>query len=223
MEIRYRWYKLRIPRGLDLEKKLTNYRPSLEYQHTIYHYSDDFNKNKYQFMSKKIIAFDMLDKDGNPRIGQVEAMESTVFALVKSGRNHFIRLENPSRNVRELMTLLERIVGLGFAVKPVVFSNLSSGIIFNNAVEKRIAKLKISNAVIGRDVVSQMEFKSSAGLVLDQIKILKGLSYKVDGVIYDLFMQGLSGRLSISSAGSVRIGGRLRPKILELLEAELPE
>ena len=222
METRYRWYKLKIPRGQDIENKLKRYQAQ-DRKHAVYFQGAEVGVEKFQYVSKKVIAFDLIDEDGNPGKGQVEAIEVTVFAFVKTGRKYFIRLENPSRNVGDLMSLLEKLVGFGFAIKPVVFSNLELGLAFGGVDEKKITSLKVSNVVLGRDIVSQMEFRSTSGLTPDKIKVLKGLSYKVDGIVYELYLQGISGRLSMSSSGVVRIAGRLAPRILDLLEEELPD
>ena len=120
METRYRWYKLKIPRGQDIENKLKRYQAQ-DRKHAVYFQGAEVGVEKFQYVSKKVIAFDLIDEDGNPGKGQVEAIEVTVFAFVKTGRKYFIRLENPSRNVGDLMSLLEKLVGFGFAIKPVVF------------------------------------------------------------------------------------------------------
>jgi len=76
--------------------------------------------------------------------------------------------------------------------------------------------------VLADDLVARMEFASKAGMVVENMKVLGGLQYKVELAMFELVLDGLKGQLAFSATGTVKVSGQLAPKLLSLIEQDLP-
>ena len=134
----------------------------------------------------------------------------------------FLRIENPGRNVRDLLNALEALVGMGFTVRPIVFDKGQPSTVFRSVDASKLVGLKVVGAVLADDLVARMEFASKEGMVIEKMNVLNGLKYKVEHAVFELVLGGLKGQISFAANGTVKISGQVAPKLVSLVEKDLP-
>jgi hypothetical protein len=164
-----------------------------------------------------------LDADGIPTYEQVDSVSFTDFALVEIGDLTFLRVENPGRSVRDLFNALETLVGMGFTTKPVTFDRGQPTTVFGSVDASKLVGLKVVGAVLADDLVARMEFASKEGMVINNMIILAGLKYKVEHAAFELVLGGVKGQISFAANGTVKISGQIAPKLVGLVEDDLPK
>ncbi|WP_310628065.1 hypothetical protein [Limnohabitans sp.] len=177
--------------------------------------------NSYRFLWRSRVVVTRLDAEGVPTYEQIDSVSFTDFALVAVGDLTFLRIENPSRNVRDLLNALETLVGMGFTVKPVIFDKGQPSTVFRSVDASKLVGLKIIGAVVADDLVARMEFASKEGIVLENMTVLDGLKYKVEHAVFELVLGGLKGQIAFAANGTVKISGHVAPKLLSLVEQDL--
>ncbi|MDT9000454.1 hypothetical protein RQP53_14355 [Paucibacter sp. APW11] len=162
-----------------------------------------------------------LDPDGIPTYEQVDSVSFTDFALVEMGELTFLRVENPGRNVRDLLNALESLAGMGFTAKPVSFDKGQPTTVFSSVDASKLVGLKIVGAVLADDLVARMEFASKDGMVIENMTVLSGLKYKVEHAVFEVVLGGLRGQIAFAANGTVKISGQVAPKLVSLVEQDL--
>ena len=162
-----------------------------------------------------------LDSEGLPTYEQIDSVSFTDFALVEISGLTFLRVENPGRNVRDLLNALEALIGMGFTVKPVTFDKAQPTTVFRSVDASKLVGLKVVGAVLADDLVARMEFVSKEGMVVEKMTVLAGLKYKVEHAVFELVLGGLRGQIAFAANGAVKISGQVTPKLVSLVEADL--
>lgn len=219
---RYRWYRIRLPQGVtDLAAIIAN-RPLGS--------GDTYGFSRaegptgillHRFLWRAKIVVTQFDDEGAPSYQEVASVNFTDFAIIEIDGETFLRIENPGRNIRDLLNALESIVGLGFSSKLLTFEKAKPTTVFENIQASKLIGLKIVGAVIEEDLVARMEFASKQGMVVEKMKLLEGLRHKIDSVTYELVYEGIRGQLAFSSSGTVKISGQLAPLLINLIEKDL--
>ena len=117
----------------------------------------------------------------------------------------FLRIENPSRNIRDLLNALESLVGLGFTIKPLTFDKAKPTTVFESVDVTKLVGLKVVGAVIDEDLVARMEFASKQGMIVESIESLDDLRYKVESSVFELIYDGVRGQLVLASSGLIKV------------------
>lgn len=219
MPTRFRWYRLRIPNDNNRLISVIMEHPLINDQDFGFVYVDD---SKFRFLWRTKITVTRLDDSGETLFEEVETINVTSFSIVYVASDVFLRIENPGRTIRELLNALEILLGFGFTAKPLTFEHSKPTSIFEFIKVTKLVGLKIVGAVVGTDLVSRMEFASKQGMIVEDISILSNLDYKIDSAIYELVYSGIKGQMSFSSNGIVKVSGQLAPKIIHLIEVDLP-
>nr|WP_315240732.1 hypothetical protein [uncultured Albidiferax sp.] len=157
-----------------------------------------------------------------PTYEQIESVSFTDFAVVKLGDMTFLRVENPGRNIRDILNALETLAGMGFTVKSVMFERGHPSTVFNSVDSFKLVGLKVVGAVLADDLVARMEFASKEGMMIENMAVLDGLKYKVELAVFELFLSGLKGQIAFAANGTVKISGQVAPKLISLVEQDLP-
>jgi len=111
--------------------------------------------------------------------------------------------------------------GLGFTSKLLTFEKAKPTTVFESIQAFKLIGLKVVGAVVEEDLVARMEFASKQGMVVEKMKLLEGLRYKVDSATYELVYEGIRGQLAFSSSGTVKVSGQLAPRLVHLIEQDL--
>lgn len=221
MQIRFRWFRIQLPaRARDLAALVA----TCPFESaSAYGFARAASGGaSYRFLWRSRVVVTKLDAEGAPTYEQIDSVSFTDFAVVELSDLTFLRVENPGRNIRDLLNALETLAGMGFTAKPVTFEKERPSTVFNSVDSSRLVGLKVVGAVLADDLVARMEFASKEGMSVERMAVLDGLKYKVELAVFELFLTGLKGQVSFAANGTVKISGQLAPKLISLVEQDLP-
>ncbi|OUR74280.1 hypothetical protein A9Q78_01370 [Methylophaga sp. 41_12_T18] len=225
MLTRYRWYLIKIPIGCaSLISAIGEHLFSQNENDGFSIIEETAEECLCRFIYRTNVQVTSLNGDGTTVIESISSVNITNFSIVTRTKPEltFLRIENPGKSSRELLNALESLVGFGFMVKPLNFEKSSPSTIFNSLDSTKLIGLKVVSAVIDKDLVARMEFASKNGIDISSIKPLQGVNYKLLSATYQVFFEGIKGQLTYSSGGLIKVSGQLAPKILHLIETDLP-
>lgn len=221
---RYRWYRVQLPRGGGhLSGLLASYPLTSACGFGFSSIDAPDSSSTYRFLWRTKIVATILDDSGAPTYQEIDSISFTDFSILSIDGQTFLRVENPGRSIREFLNALESIIGLGFTSKLVTFEHARPTTIFEEIKTVRLIGFKVLGVVLDEDLVARMEFASKQGMTLSQMKFLEGRPYKVDSATYEMVHEGIRGQLSFLSNGTVKVGGQLAPKLMQLIEEDLPK
>lgn len=224
MLTRYRWYRVQLPdASLDLTRVMATKPLTADASFGFLRMESDGETPKYRFFWRTTIVVTRLDDDGNPAYEKIASVNFTDLAIIVIDGSIFLRIENPGRNLRDLMNALESLVGLGFTSKPLTFEQAKPTTVFENVDTAKLVGLKVVGAVVDEDLVARVEFASKQGMTVENMKLLDGLRYKVDSAIYELMFEGVRGQLAFAASGVAKVSGQLAPRLVYLIERDLPK
>lgn len=224
MLTRYRWYRIQFPRSdFDLPSIIAGKPLTQNTSFGFSHIEGTIGTPKFRFLWRTKVVVTLFDDEGAPSYEEVASVNFTDFAIVTIDGTTFLRIENPSRNIRDLLNALESLVGLGFTSKPLTFDKAKPITVFENVEVTKLVGLKVVGAVIDEDLVARMEFASKQGMIIENMKLLDGLCYKVESSVFELIYEGVRGQLVFASSGLVKVSGQLAPKLVHLIERDLPK
>lgn len=221
MQTRYRWFRIQLPshtKNLAETFGKRPFEPGADYGFS--QTSNDGTSYRYLWRSRVVVT--KLDDEGSPIYEQIDSVSFTDFSIITLAGSIFLRLENPGRSVRDLFNTLETLIGIGFTAKPITFEKRQPSTVFNSVDSARLIGLKIVGAVLSNDLVARMEFASKEGMTIDKIEVLRELQYKVEHAVFEVVFSGLKGQIAFAANGSVKISGQIAPKLVNLVEQDLP-
>lgn len=224
MLTRYRWYRIQLPNGTSELSSIITGRPLT--QDTGFGFSrieGSMGASMYRFLWRTKVVVTLFDDDGNPSYEEVASVDYTDFAIITVDGTTFLRIENPRRNIRNLLNALESLIGLGFISKPLTFEKVKPTDVFKSVDASKLIGLKVVGAVVDEDLVARMEFASKQGMIIKDMKLLNDLSYNVVSTVFELVYEGVRGQVAIASSGLVKVSGKLAPRLLHLIEQDLPK
>mgnify|MGYP000928754512 FL=1 len=222
MQTRYRWFRIQLPaQARDLATLVAARSFDSTSTSGFARVPGGVGGPSYRFLWRSRVVVTRLDPEGVPTYEQIDSVSFTDFALVEVAALTFLRIENPGRNVRDLLNALETIVGMGFTVKPVVFDKGQPSTVFRSVDASKLVGLKVVGAVLADDLVARMEFASKEGMVVENMTVLDGLKYKVEHAVFELVLGGLRGQIAFAANGTVKISGQIAPKLVGLVEQDL--
>lgn len=224
MLTRYRWYRIQLPRDkFDLLSIIAGRPLTQDASFGFSRIEGAIGASKFRFLWRTKIVVTRFDDGGTPSYEEVDSVSFTDFAIVSVDGVTFLRIENPGRNIRDLLNALESIVGLGFTSKPLTFDKAKPTTVFESVEATKLVGLKVVGAVIGEDLVARMEFASKQGMIVENMKLLDGIRYNVDSAVFELIYEGVRGQVAFSSSGVVKVSGHLAPRLVHLIERDLPK
>lgn len=221
MQIRYRWFRIQLPvPARDLINIFSSH--PFDYQSAHGFGLTPDNSTSFRFLWRSRVLITKLNDEGTPTYEQVESVSFTDFSVVEIGDFIFLRIENAGRNIRDLLNALETLTGMGFTAKPILFDKERPSSVFNSLDSSKLVGLKVIGAVVADDLVARMEFVSKNGMLVENMNILSKLKYKVDIAVFEVMLGGLKGQIAFSANGTVKISGQIAPKLINLIEQDLP-
>lgn len=222
MQLRCRWYRIQLPKGIpDLSELLERHPlgPDVKQGFTMVTGTWGQQLNRFLWRSKVVVT--LVDDDGVPHYQEVATVNFTDFAVLNVEGEMFIRIESPGRSIRDLLNTLESLVGLGFTCKPVTFAKKKPTSVLESVEVAKLIGLKVTDVVLGNDLLARMEFSSKEGIHPEKLAVLDGIPHKTDSASYELIYGGVRGGLYFSSTGMVKVGGQLAPRLIHLIEQDL--
>lgn len=221
MQTRYRWFRIQLPaRARDLGAIVANCPFESASAYGFARAPSDGASYRYLWRSRVVVT--TLDAEGAPTYEQIDSVSFTDFAVVELGDLIFLRIENAGRNIRDLLNALETLAGMGFTAKPVTFDKARPSAVFNSVDSSKLVGMKVVGAVLADDLLARMEFVSKEGMAVANIEVLKGLKYKVELAVFEVVLSGLKGQIAFAANGTVKISGQIAPKLISLVEEDLP-
>jgi hypothetical protein len=223
MATRYRWYRVQLPSAKMELNKIFSDSPFTKDSTSGFSCIDgEFGLPIYRYLWRTKMLITRFDDDGRPSYEEVASVSFTDFSIISVNDLKFLRVENPGRNIRDLLNKLESIIGLGFTCKPVTFEKGHPKTLLKSVEAVKLVGLRVIGAVVANDVVARMDLASKQGIIIDELNILKDIRYKVDSSSFELVFQGVRGSVVLSSGGLIKISGQLAPKLISLIEQDLP-
>lgn len=224
MLTRYRWYRIQFPHGdFDLPSIIAGKPLTQDASFGFSCIEGAFDTAKFRFLWRTKVVVTRFDDGGTPSYEEMASVSFTDFAIVSVDDVTFLRIENPGRNNRDLLNALESLVGLGFTSKLLTFDKAKPTTVFESVEATKLVGLKVVGAVIDEDLVARMEFASKQGMIIENMKLLDGLRYKVDSAVFELIYEGVRGQVAFTSSGLVKVSGQLAPRLVNLIERDLPK
>jgi hypothetical protein len=224
MSTRYRWYQVRLPFALArLSTLLCEYQFKVGVDSGFLPDAGTTDGDRFRFFWRTLFAVSHFDEAGNQTFETVETINVIVFSLLLRGDCLYLRLEDPGRQVRELLNALERIAGLGFVAEPVTFERFRPRDVFRDVGVATVVGLKVVGAVLAKDIVARIEYASKDGIDVERVPLLDKMKYRVEAASFSVVSQGVRGHVALSSNGSAKVSGQLAPLLLQLIEAQLPK
>jgi hypothetical protein len=223
MSVRYRWFRVQMPRkDADLRSLLLRH-PLREDSQFGFRLGDPtLNSEGFQFLWRSAVVVTRINDDFSPVYEQIASINLLTLATITINRMQFLRVENPGRNLRDLMNAMESVVGLGFSCRTVTFEGVRHDDFLRKGIDAaRIVGLRIVGVADG-DVLVRMDFASKKGIDPKELRALKGVRYRVELAGLQCTYRVLKGLVSIATGGSVRFSGPLTPRLVSLFEKELP-
>lgn len=222
MQTRYRWFRIQLPaRARDLAALVATRPFDSTATYGFTRMPGGMSDASHRFLWRSQVVVTMLDPEGLPTYEQIESVNFTDFALIEVSDLTFLRVENPGRNVRDLLNALETLAGMGFTVRPVTFDKGQPTTVFNSVDASKLVGLKVVGVVLADDLMARMEFVSKEGLVVEKMAVLNGLKYKVEHAVFELVLGGVKGQIAFAANGAVKISGQIAPKLVSLVEEDL--
>lgn len=222
MQTRYRWFRIQLPvKARDLAALVASRSFDSTSASGFARVPSGIGNPSYRFLWRSRVVVTRLDAEGVPTYEQIDSVSFTDFAVVEVAGQTFLRIENPSRNVRDLLNALETLAGMGFTAKPVIFDKGQPSTVFRSVDASKLVGLKVVGAVLADDLVARMEFASKEGMAVEKMTVLHGLTYKVEHAVFEILLGGLKGQIAFAANGTVKISGQVAPKIIGLVEQDL--
>lgn len=222
MSIRYRWFEIGISSGFrDFIDKLEG-RPFVENSTKGFRIIDVLGDTvECQYIWKSTVYSTNINDEGDDELIAIDTTEIVKIFFMNINKKIFLKVENPTKSLKSLMTSLESIVSLGFYQKPVIFNYGNPDEIFSNFDKVLTTKLVVSGLSISQDVIAKMELTSVKGIQIDRLQVIKDQKYTIDLIAYEVMYKHVTSSIVFSKSGLVRIKGDLMPKIRETLELAL--
>ncbi len=223
MQLRCRWYRIHLPKGApDLSEVLERQPLGPDVNQGFTTVTGAWGQQLHRFLWRSKVVITLVGDDGEPYYQEVATVNVTDFAVLNVDGEMFFRIENPGRSIRDLLNTLESLVGLGFTCKPVTFAEKKPISVLESVEVAKLVGLKVTDAVLGKDLLARMEFSSKEGINPEKLTVLDGVPHKTDSASYELNYGGVKGVLHFSSTGMVKVGGQLVPRLIYLIEQDLP-
>jgi hypothetical protein len=220
---RLRWYTLKYPHDeFDLVSRILDRPLTSSATFGFLALDGAEGEDKFRFLWRTKVVVTRISEDGSPSYEQIESVAFKDFAILTINTNRYLRVENPGRNMRDLLNALESLVGFGFVSEPLKFDKTKPQALFERIESAKLVGLKVVGAVVDDDLVARMEFASKQGMSIENMRLLKDLQYVVDSANFELIHKGLRGQVAFSANGVVKVSGQLAPHLVHLIEADLP-
>lgn len=224
MHTRFRWYRIQLPREAASLPSVIDSRPlTPDASFGFSRVEGTIGTTVYRFLWRTTIVVTQFDDSGAPSFQEVASVNFTDFAVLPVAGDTFLRIENPGRNIRDLLNALESLVGLGFTSRPITFEKARPTTVLESVEATKLVGLKVVGAVVDEDLVARIEFASKQGMLVEKMKLLDSLRYKQESASYELLFEGIRGQLTFSSSGLVKVSGQLAPQLVHLIELDLPK
>ena len=220
---RYKWYCLGLPGSLfDFIGRIKARNFSANSASGFIAGEDDLESYAFRYAWRSRIVATDIDAEGNSTASSISIVNVCEFSIFSKFDKIWLRIVDPPRSNKELLDALETVAGFGFYAEIVIFSSSVHAALLKSVDECRLISFKGVGGIPEEKAVARIEMASKIGLDLNRFEFLKKIQYSVDHAVYEAVYRRERGQIAFSTSGLVKIGGDLRPYMLELVESELP-
>ena len=126
MLVRYRWHSIRLPKSVEsLIDTLLGWPFAQNDSYGFAKLNGHAEGSQLSIYWKTKVVVTSFDESGNTSYSDIVNINYNNFSLVNIGSQLFMRVDNPGRNIRDLLNAIESIVGLGFSSESMTFGELT--------------------------------------------------------------------------------------------------
>ncbi|WP_157890325.1 hypothetical protein [Marinobacterium aestuarii] len=216
---RFRWYRVKFPNGYHFfSDSIRDANISVDRENGFHIVNESNEEIDFKFYWRSKLVATNIDVDGNAAYHEISTLSDQDVTLTNFESGCLLRLNNPNRNFRELFNAMEKIVGMGFSIKPLSVSSSEVDSILSRMDVSKLNRIRLSGSLKENEIVARIELAAKEGIELSKVKLLDDVKYNSESASYELMFKGVKGSLSYSSTGLVKISGELSSYILHLLE-----
>jgi hypothetical protein len=217
---KHKWYELGLPNSLtDLAAAVKKRRFETGALSGFVAGESTSDEYKFRFFWTSYLSRLSVAADGGETIERVSTLSFCDIALFKAGERTWLRVTGSGRTNRELLNVLEQLVGYGFWATAVTFLGRNRTPNLPRGAERRIMSFKAVCSLPEQAAVARVEAASKEGLDLANFPLLQQGKYSLEQVTFEVTYRRIKGQLSIANTGVLRISGQLAPLLLEAVEA----
>lgn len=153
---------------------------------------------------------------------KIELLNAIQFSISLIKGSIYLRLQDPTRSMKELSNTLFELCDLDLAFDPVLisFEDIKNWILFRNHNAK-LNLVKLSNLKITDNISSEIILRSDNKIKLHELDILKGKEYTIHSMSWSIIISGRNYRISTSKLGLINISEYLILDFINYIESKI--
>lgn len=220
---KFKWFKLRM--STSFTQAIKKLRATTLHEERSFGFnclpSDTKSRFSFRHLTRTSIRVTVIDQEGNAGDREIETLDAIDFDLFEQEGGIWMRVENPPRSLRDLLTHIELTLGWGFASTPVVLSidQQRSALCEGDAI--RMVAFKGLGSSPEHKAVARFEVASKEGIEPENLDFLSGLEFRVDHATFEVVKSMLRGQVSFAATGLVKVAGPLLPFLVGAIEKQV--
>jgi hypothetical protein len=174
-----------------------------------------------RFLHRVRIRVVVAGANGVPESQELETISAIDLELFCARNRNWLRVDEPPRSLRVLLSAIESVIGLGVALTPVIAPLAVQRLALNDMDSINLVSFKGIGGSVAHQAVARFEVASKQGLDPDRLEFLSALDFKVEQSTFEVVKKMTRGQIAFAPTGLVRITGQLGPFLLTSVEAAL--
>ena len=152
----------------------------------------------------------------------IDILNSLQFSISEIKGSIYLRIQDPTRNIKEFSNTLFELFDLDLAFEPISisFDNVKEWISFKEH-EAKLILIKVSNLKITENIFSEITFKSNDEINISELEVLKDKQYIVDTISWCIKSKVKNYKISVSKSGLVSMSEYLILDFIDYVEARI--
>lgn len=221
---KFRWFLLRLNGPFqDALQKLQsrNFGDKQSFGFLISSPGKQSDRVSFRYLKRSFVRVTVLSDEGVAQPRDVETVEEHLLEISEVSRAVYLRVDNPPRSLRDLLSDLETALGLGISITPLVFPLELQRRAIRGADAMRMVAFKGVGSSVEHKALFRFEVASKEGIEPERLDFLTQMNFKVEQSTFEVTKDMLRGQVSFASTGLVRIAGPLQPYLLGAVEREV--
>jgi hypothetical protein len=174
-----------------------------------------------RFLHRIRIRVVVVGANGVPESQELETINAIDLELFHACNRNWLRVDEPPRSLRVLLSAIESVIGLGVALTPVIAPLAVQRLALKEMDSVNLISFKGIGGSVTHQAVARFEVASKQGLDPDRLEFLRALDFKVEQSTFEVVKKMTRGQVAFAPSGLVRITGQLGPFLLTSVEAAL--
>lgn len=221
---KYRWFEIQADISVEkITKKLRSAKLSESSRTGFAVRKSEEKTDRFllRFLHCVTIRMVVIDAGGLPKEQDLDTVNSIDFAIFRLSNRTWLRVDDPPRSLRALLTSVEAVLGLGVAVRPVIASLPTQRYALRDADSVNLVSFKGIGGSVIYQAIARFEMAAKQGLIPEKIEFLRELNFKIEQSTFEVVKKMTRGQISFAPTGVVRVTGQLAPFLLQEVEKAL--